>query len=95
MACVESRGHVITVCLIVGPAFVWALSRAAVPPSIWAGGCVRPVLGGVVMLVVGHFVVREVESDFWTLVIGTILSVAAYAAIVLPGEHGFIRQRQR
>ncbi len=87
-------GHVITVCLIVGPAFVWALTRAAVPPRIWAGGCVRPVFGGVVMMVIGHFVVREVESEFWTLGIGTVLSIAAYTAIVLPGERALNRQRR-
>lgn len=79
-------GHLVTVVVVVVPAFAWALSRAQVPVGSYARGLVRPSVAGLAMVGVGVAVTSRLESDFLVLALGGTLSLATYVAIVLPGR---------
>jgi O-antigen/teichoic acid export membrane protein len=88
-------GHVVTVGLIITPAYIWVLARNDVKPGVLSRGLVRPVVGGVVMAAVAVVVSRSLSVDFWRLAVGGTLSLGAYVAIVLPGFGGLSAIRRR
>ena len=63
-----SAGHVVVAAALVGPAFLWALSRAGIPVTSMARACLRPLLGGVLMATVvaaRHPRAREQACSGW------------------------------
>ena len=53
-----SIGHVAVAALLVGPAFLWALSRAGITVRSIFRACLRPFLGGALMAVVSLAVIH-------------------------------------
>ena len=77
-------GHVVTVALLVTPAYGWALHRIGV--DVWSvlGVLARPVFGGAVMFVVATYAQRLVDGDPAKLMVGGTLSTVAYALVMWP-----------
>ena len=53
-----SAGHVVVAAVVVGPAFLWALSRADISVRAMAVACARPALGGALMAAVSLLVIH-------------------------------------
>lgn len=79
-------GHLVTLAIVVLPAYGWALSKAGLPLSSYGRGLVRPAIGGMAMAIVGVSLARSMTSDFWLLAVGGVATIAVYAVIVLPGS---------
>ena len=86
--------HLITILAVVAPAYVFALSMAGLPFRSYAGGVVRPALGGVVMALSGWIVTYQLSMDFSVLAVGSVVALFAYAAVVLPGKEGLWQLRR-
>ncbi len=75
-----SAGHILVAAGLVGPAFLWALSRAGITVRATVAPCVRPVLGGALMAAVSLIVIRLAGGG----VPGLALAIAAGFAVYLP-----------
>ncbi len=79
-----SAGHVIVAAGLVGPAFLWAMSRAGIPVRAMARACWRPAAGGALMTVVSLAVVRVLGGGLTGLAAAIFLSSAVYLPVVYP-----------
>ena len=77
-------GHVLVAGPLVAPVFVWALSRAGIPPRTVLRACVRPFLGGCAMTAVSLGVQRLGLGETTGLFVATAASTAVYVPFVWP-----------
>lgn len=77
-------GHVVIAALLVGPAFAWALSRCGIPVRLVLAACVRPVLGGVLMIVACEFALYAVGRNLAGMAAATLVGTAVYLPVVFP-----------
>jgi O-antigen/teichoic acid export membrane protein len=88
-------GHLLTLGVLVAPAYVFVLGSVGLSFRSYASGVVRPILGGLAMVGVGILVTSSFTVDFWVLAVGGTASLGAYALVLLPGESGLLRWRTR
>ena len=79
-----SIGHVAVAALLVGPAFLWAMSRSGVPVHSIFRACLRPFLGGALMAVVSLAVIHYLGEGLAGLAAAIVAALAVYAPIVYP-----------
>jgi PST family polysaccharide transporter len=79
--------HSAVVLLFIVPAYLIAFRPYGVRARALGPAVARPVLGGVVMVVVALAVRWTVPGQLWQLLIGGALSVAAYTVVVFPLRH--------
>jgi len=72
---------------LVGPAFLWALSRSGITVRSIFRACWRPFLGGVLMAAVSLAVVHVAGKGLVGLVAATVAALAVYAPVVYPMRH--------
>jgi O-antigen/teichoic acid export membrane protein len=79
-----SAGQLAVAAGLVGPAFVWAISRVNV--SVWAivRACLRPLIGGVLLAAVSLLIVHFAGDSVAALGAAIIASCAVYLSIVYP-----------
>ena len=75
-----SVGHFIVAAALVGPVFLWALSRAGITVRSMAGACLRPALGGALMAAASLLVIHVAGGG----VAGLAAAIAAGCAVYLP-----------
>jgi O-antigen/teichoic acid export membrane protein len=75
-----SAGHVLVATVLVGPTFLWALSRAGISLRSIVICCLLPFLGGVMMAAVSLLVIHEAGDG----VAGLASAIAAGSAVYLP-----------
>jgi PST family polysaccharide transporter len=75
-----SIGHVVVAAVIVGPVFLWALSKVGISVRSIARACLRPLLGGALMAVVSLAVIRYAGGSL----VGLAAAIAAATAVYLP-----------
>lgn len=90
-----AAGHVVVVVLVVVPAYLVAFRPLGVRAAALASSLTRPVLGGLVMIAVAVTVQRLVDGDATQLLLGGLLSIAAYAAVMYPMRHEALRLLRR
>jgi PST family polysaccharide transporter len=79
-----SFGHVVVAGLIVGPAFLLALSRAGITVRSIARACLRPFLGGALMAVVSLAVIHYLGEGLTGLAAAVAAALAVYLPVVYP-----------
>ena len=79
-----SAGHVIVAAGLIGPAFLWAMSRVGISPRTVLMACLRPLVGGTLMAAVSLFVIHVTGDRPLGLVAAAIASSGAYLAVVYP-----------
>jgi O-antigen/teichoic acid export membrane protein len=79
-----SAGHVVVAAALVGPAFLWALSRAGIPVISMAKACLRPALGGALMATVSLLIIHVLGKGLLGLAAAIIAGIAVYAPVVYP-----------
>lgn len=77
-------GHVVVAGLLMGPAFAWALSRAGISVRSVLAACVRPLLGGVLMLAFCESSLYALGRGFAGMVLAGATGAAVYLPVVLP-----------
>jgi PST family polysaccharide transporter len=77
-------GHVVVAAAIVGPAFLWSLSRAGLRIRSVARACLRPFAGGVLMAAVSLAVIRFTGPGWLGLLAAGAAAIAAYLPVVYP-----------
>jgi O-antigen/teichoic acid export membrane protein len=77
-------GHVLVAAGVVGPVFLWALTRTGVTVRSMAGACIRPVVGGILMTVVSLVTIRVAGSGLAGLAAATGAALAVYVPAVFP-----------
>jgi PST family polysaccharide transporter len=77
-------GHVLVAGLLVCPAFLWALSRCAIPVRSILRACWRPLFGGVVMACVSELVLGTVGDSLTGALAAAAAALAAYLPVVFP-----------
>ena len=75
-----SAGHILVAALLVGPSFLWSLSRAGITVRSIMRPCLRPIIGGVLMAAVALLVIRTLGGS-WT---GLMAAIAAASAVYVP-----------
>jgi hypothetical protein len=79
-----SIGHVAVAALLVGPAFLWALSKSGITVRSIFRACLLPFLGGAVMAVVSLAVIHYLGEGLVGLAAAIVAALAVYAPIVYP-----------
>jgi PST family polysaccharide transporter len=79
--------HSAVVLLFIVPAYLIAFRPYGLRVRALGAAVARPVLGGVVMAAVVLAVRWVVPGQLWQLAVGTVLALAAYAAVVSPLRH--------
>ena len=79
-----SAGHVIVAAGLIGPAFLWGLSRTGIRIRSVAAVCVRPLIGGAAMVVASLLAVRLAGSGLTGLALATAGGVGVYLPFVYP-----------
>ena len=79
-----SIGHVAVAALLVGPAFLWALSKSGITVRSIFRACLRPFLGGALMAVVSLAVIHYLGEGLVGLAAAIVAALAVYAPIVYP-----------
>jgi O-antigen/teichoic acid export membrane protein len=79
-----SAGHVLVAAGVVGPAYLWTLSRAGIPVLSVARACVRPVLGGALMAVASLAVMHLAGGGAGGLAASLAAGVAVYLPVIYP-----------
>lgn len=79
--------HVVVVALFIVPAYLIAFRPYGVRARALGSRLARPAVGGVVMIAVALVVQRVVPGHLWQLLVGGVLSLAAYTAVVFPLRH--------
>jgi O-antigen/teichoic acid export membrane protein len=79
-----SAGHVLVAAVVVGPIFLWALSRAGISVSSVVIACLLPFLGGAVMAAMSLFMIHLAGSGVLGLAAAIAAGIAVYLPIVYP-----------
>jgi len=79
-----SIGHVAVAALLVGPAFLWAMSRSGIPVRSIFRACLRPFLGGVLMAVVSLAVIHYTGEGWTGLLAAGTAAMVVYLPIIYP-----------
>jgi PST family polysaccharide transporter len=79
-----SAGHVLVAAALVGPSFLWALSRAGITVRSILLACLRPLIGGVLMAAVSLFVIHVLGGGWLGLLTAIAAASAAYVPVVFP-----------
>jgi PST family polysaccharide transporter len=79
-----SFGHVAVAALLVGPAFLWVLSKSGITVRSIFRACLLPFIGGAVMAVVALAVIHYLGDGLTGLAAAIIAALAVYAPIVYP-----------
>jgi O-antigen/teichoic acid export membrane protein len=79
-----SFGHVVVAAGLVGPAFLWALSRSGITVRSIFRACLRPILGGVLMAAVSLAVIHFAGKGLLGLMAAMAAATAVYLPIVYP-----------
>ena len=79
-----SAGHVVVAAVLVGPAFLWALSRAGIRVRSMMAACLRPAIGGALMATVSLIVIRVAGSGVPGLAAAIVAGCAVYLPVVYP-----------
>jgi O-antigen/teichoic acid export membrane protein len=77
-------GHVLVAGLLVGPAFVWALTRGITSVRAMAAACWRPVAGGILMAAVSLVVIRATGNGPMGLAAAIVAAGCVYVPVVYP-----------
>lgn len=77
-------GHVAVAGMLVGPAFLWALSRIGISARSIGRACLRPLTGGVLMAVTSLLVIHLVGPSLIGLAAATAAAMAVYGPVVFP-----------
>jgi O-antigen/teichoic acid export membrane protein len=77
-------GHVVVAGLLVCPAFLWALSRCGIRVRSILAACLRPFLGGVLMIAASELVLRAVGGSLAGVAAATVAAAAVYLPVVFP-----------
>ncbi len=79
-----AAGHVVVAAVLVGPAFLWALSRAGIPVASMARACLRPALGGAAMATVSLLTIHALGKGLLGLAAAIVAGTAIYLPVVYP-----------
>ena len=79
-----SAGQLVVAGGLVGPAFVWAISRANISVRAIVRACLRPLIGGVLMAAVSLLIVHFAGDGVAALCAAIVASCAVYLPIVYP-----------
>jgi O-antigen/teichoic acid export membrane protein len=79
-----SFGHVAVAALLVGPAFLGAMSKSGISVRSIFRACLRPFLGGALMAVVSLAVIHYLGDGLAGLAAAGIAALAVYAPVVYP-----------
>ncbi len=79
-----AAGHVVVAAALVGPAFLWALSRAGIPVASMARACLRPALGGAAMATVSLLTIHALGKGLLGLAAAIVAGTAIYLPVVYP-----------
>ncbi len=79
-----AAGHVVVAAALVGPAFLWALSRAGIPVVSMARACLRPAVGGVLMATVSLLTIHALGKGLLGLAAAIVAGIAIYLPVVYP-----------
>lgn len=79
-----SAGHVLVAAVLVGPAFLWALSRSGIRVRSLTLACLRPLFGGVLMAVMSLLVIHVAGAGLPGLVAAIAAASAVYLPVVYP-----------
>ncbi|HEX6346013.1 lipopolysaccharide biosynthesis protein [Umezawaea sp.] len=82
-----AAAHVVVAVLVIVPAYLVAFRPYGVKARALGATLARPVLGGVLMIAVAQAVTFVVPGNVWQLLVGGVLSLAAYTAVVYPLRH--------
>ncbi len=77
----------IVVLVFIMPAYLIAFRPYGVKARVLGAAVARPILGGAAMVVVALTVQWFVPNSLWRLIIGGLLSLMAYTAVVFPLRH--------
>jgi PST family polysaccharide transporter len=75
--------HAMVALLVVAPAFLFALRKGCVPLGPFLALSIRPVVAGVLVVLLGLAVLRLIENPFPQLMIGATVSGLAAAAVLV------------
>jgi PST family polysaccharide transporter len=78
------EGHVLVAVVVVGPAFLWGLSRAGVTVRYILLASALPLIGGALMAVVSLLVINSVGNSLAGLAAASAAGLAVYAPVALP-----------
>jgi O-antigen/teichoic acid export membrane protein len=79
-----SFGHVVVAAGLVGPAFLWALSRSGITVRSIFRACLRPLLGGVLMAAVSLAVIHVAGKGLLGVTAAIVAALAVYVPVVYP-----------
>jgi PST family polysaccharide transporter len=79
-----SAGQLIVAAGLVGPAFVWAISRANISVLTMGRACLRPLIGGVLLAAVSLLVIHVAGEGVAGLGAAIVASCAVYLPVVYP-----------
>jgi len=79
-----SAGHVLVAGVVVGPTFLWALSRSGISLRSIGLTCLLPFLGGVLMAAVSLLVVHVAGGGLFGLAAAIAAGTAIYLPVVFP-----------
>ena len=77
-------GHVVVAVGVVGPAFLWCLTRIGITVRSIARACMRPFIGGVLMVAVSLAVKHVAGSGVIGLVAASAAAIVVYIPVVFP-----------
>lgn len=77
-------GHVLVAAVLVGPAYLWGLSRSKVRLRSVMATCLRPFLGGVFMIAACELVLRVGGDGIGGIAAATIAGIAVYLPVIWP-----------
>ena len=77
-------GHAVVAVVVIGPAMVLIVHRCGIPVTQLGRDCARPLLGAVVMAVVGAGVIHSDWNSWLVMLGGGALCSAAYVLVVWP-----------
>jgi O-antigen/teichoic acid export membrane protein len=86
-----SAGHDIVAAVIIGPAFLWVMSREGISLRAMAMACLRPLAGGALMAGVSLLVIHVAGNGLLGLAAAVIAAGAVYLPIVYPTLAGLRR----
>jgi O-antigen/teichoic acid export membrane protein len=79
-----AAGHVVVAAVIVGPAFLWALSRAGISVGSMAKACLRPAIGGALMATGSLLILHVLGQGLLGLAAAIIGGLIVYLPVVYP-----------
>jgi len=88
-------GHIVVVVLLVVPAYLNVLRPYGLRARVLLAPLARPVLGAALMTVPALGVQWLLDGDIWQLMVGGVLGLAVYIAVVFPLRHDALRMLRR